>query len=205
LRPLKLEIPVTLDFGVAVHPQDGDQKSALLRLADQRLYQLKHAGRTSRVISLAPTVQEEVPPQTPSPARPSVAPPLGTPSQAERAAAVSAAGTPAQAERPPAASSIGTPPSATIPRRELRKWERVSLSGTKAYAVLSEAAQRTAGVIDLSYGGVALLFDRADDVPEQFSAVLHVPILPPVRVVLRKAYSQRLESGRTRVGCAFVS
>jgi hypothetical protein len=71
--------------------------------------------------------------------------------------------------------------------------------------VLADAGQKTAGVIDLSYGGVALLFDQADDIPEQFSAVLHVPILPPVRVVLRKAYSQSLESGRSRVGCAFVS
>jgi hypothetical protein len=32
-----------------------------------------------------------------------------------------------------------------------------------------------------------------------------VPILPPVRVVLRKVYTSRLETGRTRIGCAFVS
>jgi hypothetical protein len=35
--------------------------------------------------------------------------------------------------------------------------------------------------------------------------VLHVPILPPVRVVLRKAYATRTDTGRARVGCAFVS
>src|SRR5271154_682664 len=53
LRPLALEIGVTLDFGVAVHPQDGDQKSALLGLADKKLYELKLAGRVpSRVIPL---------------------------------------------------------------------------------------------------------------------------------------------------------
>src|SRR5580692_4066231 len=53
IRPLKMEVGVTLDFGVAVHPQDGDQKSALLSLADQRLYQLKNVGRApSPVIPL---------------------------------------------------------------------------------------------------------------------------------------------------------
>lgn len=88
---------------------------------------------------------------------------------------------------------------------EQRKWERVSLSGTKAHAILTELGQRTARVIDLSYGGVALLLDEAEDIPVQFNAVLHVPILPPVRVVLRKVYTLRLEDGRSRVGCSFVS
>ena len=36
---------MTLDFGVAVHPVDGDQKSALMNIADQRLYQMKISGR----------------------------------------------------------------------------------------------------------------------------------------------------------------
>jgi c-di-GMP-binding flagellar brake protein YcgR len=88
---------------------------------------------------------------------------------------------------------------------EQRKWERVSLAGTKAYAVLSDQGQKSANVIDLSYGGVALQLDKAEELPNQFSAVLHVPILPPVRVVLRKVYTNRLETGRARVGCAFVS
>ena len=81
----------------------------------------------------------------------------------------------------------------------------MSLAGTKAYAVLSDAGQKSANVIDLSYGGVALQLDKPEDLPTQFTAVLHVPILPPVRVVLRKVYSSRLETGRTRMGCAFVS
>jgi diguanylate cyclase (GGDEF)-like protein len=191
ISPLKFDVAVTLDFGIAVYPQDGEQKSALLRLADQRLYQLKHASRApSRVIPLEPPAQREIPSQPPPQTRPSGAPPIVTPRQPERTTAT-----------PP----IGTPPQPAIPRREQRKWERVSLSGTKAYAALSDAGQKTAGVIDLSYGGVALLFDQAVDLPEQFSAILHVPILPPVRVVLRKAYTQRHESGRSRVGCAFVS
>jgi hypothetical protein len=71
--------------------------------------------------------------------------------------------------------------------------------------VLTELGQRTARVVDLSYGGVALLLNEGEDVPEQFNAVLNVPILPPVRVVLRRAYALRAETGRVRVGCSFVS
>jgi diguanylate cyclase (GGDEF)-like protein len=176
VRPLKLELAVTLDFGVAVYPQDGDQKPALLGLADERLYQLKHAGRTpSRVIPLEPLPPREAP-VPPAPSKPIAGP---------------------------------SPPTSAVPhpaaRAEARKWERVSLAGTKAYAVLTDLGQKSASVIDLSYGGVALQLDKSEELPNQFSAVLHVPILPPVRVVLRKVYTARLESGRTRVGCAFVS
>src|ERR1700690_2982453 len=53
VQPLKVGTGVTLDFGIAVYPQDGEQKSELMGLADKRLYELKHAGGTSpRVIQL---------------------------------------------------------------------------------------------------------------------------------------------------------
>src|ERR1700690_3844371 len=53
VQPLKVGVGVTLDFGIAVYPQDGEQKSELMGLADKRLYELKHAGGTSpRVIQL---------------------------------------------------------------------------------------------------------------------------------------------------------
>jgi hypothetical protein len=186
LRPLALEIGVTLDFGVAVHPQDGDQKSALMGLADKRLYELKHSGRaTSRVISLEP-------------------PPAREPAPAAAAAAA------APAPAPPPRSAVPAPPAPTVvpphvQHAEHRKWERVSLAGTKAHAVLTEGNQKSAKVIDLSYGGVALEFERPEDLPVQFNAVLHVPILPPVRVVLRKVRTSLVDGGRTRVGCSFVS
>lgn len=176
LLPLNLSIGVTLDFGAAVYPQDGDQRSELLGTADQRLYTLKASNRPSqRVI---PMESETAP----------------------RAAAAPSA------SEPPAVSP--TKPSVVPPaeaRSEHRKWERVSLAGTKAYALLSEAEQKTAKVIDLSYGGVALQFDKPEDLPNQFSAILHVPILPPVRVMLRKAYLLRSVGERSRIGCVFVS
>jgi diguanylate cyclase (GGDEF)-like protein len=180
MEPLKLDVPVTLDFGVAVHPQDGDEKEALLRLADERLYHLKRGS--SRVIPLEPPARETPPPQ---PAR-------DIPSATVR-------------QPPPvaAASSVESPRPDVAERR---KWERVSLSGTRAYAVLGgNGSQRTAPVIDLSYGGVALELEHAEDLPSPFYAVLHVPILPPVRVSLRRAYTLRGEGNRARVGCAFVS
>jgi diguanylate cyclase (GGDEF)-like protein len=207
IRPLKMDIGVTLDFGVAVHPHDGETKGALMNLADQRLYQLKNAGRS------APQV---VPPQTPS-AREIPAPAAPAHREVPAAAASQTVSQPVVMAPPKAdASSLQTPPQtppqappeATRPAAtyaEARKWERVSLAGTKAYAILTDVNQKTAAVLDLSYGGVALLMENPEDVPNQFHAVLHVPILPPVRVVLRKTNTQRLEGGRARVGCSFVS
>lgn len=204
LGPMQLEIGVTLDFGIAVHPVDGDQKSTLMNLADQRLYQMKISGRAGSEIR-----------------QPESFPPLRsvTTPQKIRETAVSAdairpgaVGQQAPSPRPSAGASATTPtplkpPTASGARRseEHRKWERVSLAGTKAYAILTDSSQKTANVADLSYGGVALVMDKPDEVPVQFNAVLHVPILPPVRVVLRKSYTQRMEDGRSRVGCSFVS
>jgi diguanylate cyclase (GGDEF)-like protein len=176
LLPLNLNIGVTLDFGAAVYPQDGDQRSELLATADERLYALKASNRPFQTV--IPT-QSDIPPKA------GAAPP---------------------APQPPAASPAK--PS-VIPRgdtrSEHRKWERVSLAGTKAYALLSTAEQKSARVIDLSYGGVALQLEKPEDLPNQFSAVLHVPILPPVRVMLRKAYMLRTGDEHARIGCIFVS
>ena len=211
IRMLKLDLGVTLDFGVAVHPQDGDQKAALLSLADKRLYEMKYAGTEPgrpvvppRVTPIEPpTARETASRDTPRRETPfrerthrDVQPPQNyPPSQPPRFFVPSSPATPATPSAP-------SPPAS---RAEHRKWERVSLAGTKAYAVLSDVNQKNATVVDLSYGGVALLLDKADELPSQFSAILHVPILPPVRVVLHKAYTHRLEGGRARIGCAFVS
>src|ERR1700722_7301134 len=46
LRPLQLSFSVTMDHGVADFPQDGDQSDQLIRVADERLYQLKHANHS---------------------------------------------------------------------------------------------------------------------------------------------------------------
>ena len=174
IQPIQLDVSLGLDFGVAVHPEDGDQKEILIRVADERLYQQKLFNRSGH---------DALPPQT-TPARETAPPP------AARAAA---------AKEPSAAAP---PPT---PEKERRKWERVSLAGTRAYAQLGDGAEKTARVLDLGYGGVALQTDSPEELAGSFHAVLHVPILPPVRVSLRRVYMQPGEAKATRVGCSFVS
>ena len=87
----------------------------------------------------------------------------------------------------------------------VRKNERVTMSGTNAYAVLGDESGRRARVLDLGFGGVALEMDAAEELPSSLHAVLHVPILPPVRVGLKQVWSQRTTQGTYRVGCTFVS
>jgi diguanylate cyclase (GGDEF)-like protein len=212
IRDLKLDVAVTLDFGIAVHPQDGDVKSTLLGLADKRLYDLKNSAADSATtpFSRRPIAVE------PSPTREGAGPDpqRQTPPREETRQATQFARKPAPEESRRAQHTFvpSSPPGSpsALPGRpaqgtENRKFERVTLAGTKAYAVLAEYAQRNASVIDLSYGGVALLVEKPEDLPDQFTAVLHVPILPPVRVVLHKTYTQPVAGGRSRVGCAFVS
>ena len=217
IREMNLDIGVTLDFGIAVHPQDGDSKRTLLGLADKRLYELKNIGRDAgptpfsrrgRPLETFPPREEKEKPREP-------ATPEAAPQDAGRQEPASRATPPRDIPSPPQTPFVrpspptgfpGAPqPSRPAPPVEHRKFERVSLAGTKAYAVLAEATQRHAAVVDLSYGGVALLVEKPEELPAQFNAILHVPILPPVRVVLHKAYTQRAEGGRSRVGCSFVS
>src|ERR1700747_2189333 len=44
LQPLQLSVSVSMDHGVATFPQDGEQAEQLIRVADERLYRLKHAN-----------------------------------------------------------------------------------------------------------------------------------------------------------------
>src|SRR5712664_4793262 len=44
LQPLQLAVGVSMDHGVATFPQDGEQADQLIRVADERLYRLKHAN-----------------------------------------------------------------------------------------------------------------------------------------------------------------
>ena len=102
-------------------------------------------------------------------------------------------------------SKTSQPAEATKQGSERRRWERVSLAGTRAYALIGEGVELTARVLDLGYGGVAFETVRPEELGESFLAVLHVPILPPVRVTLRRIYLGLGSTGISRVGCAFVT
>ncbi|MGH9705111.1 MAG: hypothetical protein ACRD4K_17175, partial [Candidatus Acidiferrales bacterium] len=245
VKSLKLDVPVSMDFGISVHPQDGEQKETLLKLADERLYHQKNSSRSQPPRASAPErapeprekappqsapVQQSVPPESPEPReyfppRERVAErPVSEEKAAPRETATPRVTPPPEEQFTPRAvptpheipASFVAPSKAREPEppvaphgqpgaREQRKWERVSLSGTRAYATLGEGMGSSAQVLDLSYGGVAIQVENPDDLPNQFHAILHVPILPPVRVSLRKVYTLRTEGPRSRIGCAFVS
>src|SRR4029077_13036993 len=52
-----------------------------------------------------------------------------------------------------------------------RKAERVSMTGTNAYAVLGDQGARRARVLDLGFGGVAIETDSLEELPDNLLAV----------------------------------
>jgi diguanylate cyclase (GGDEF)-like protein len=207
LSPLQLTVSVSMDHGVATFPQDGEQADQLIRVADERLYRLKHAnhGRTVNGGTRPPSdsAPSEPPPTPPEPERTTApAPPIS----------IESGRTPERSESKPEPAERVSPetlaPPQAPPARAYavqRKAERVSMAGTNAYATLGDLGARRARVIDLGFGGVAIELDAQENLPENILAVLHVPILPPVRVSLKPVWFQRTAQGSFRVGCAFVS
>jgi len=233
LRTLNISVPVGLDHGVATFPVDSDNTEELIQVADARLYRLKHADHgtlneqfqaSPKPTSFAPnaaqppsatTNTEQSDLQTaPAPSRSieniktaastPIEMPRPTPSsESTLAAAVSASALNVQATTLSSATpgTTQTRPTYSVQR----KAERVSMTGTNAYAVLGDAASRRAKVLDLGFGGVALEIDSKQELPDSFLAVLHVPILPPVRVNLKPLWSRSTAEGCLRIGCCFVS
>jgi diguanylate cyclase (GGDEF)-like protein len=205
LQPLQLAVSVSMDHGVATFPLDGEQADQLIRIADERLYRLKYANRGKSATRSTPGPVQETPvpesPERPSPAPRTISIETKRPSEKPEAAlsiaaSAAAAGISAQPTGGQAAAVAYTYP---------RKAERVSMSGTNAYALLGEQGARRARVLDLGFGGVALEMETSETLPESMLAVLHVPILPPVRVNLKPVWSRRTIEGQIRVGCSFVS
>ncbi len=198
LRPLQLTFPVTMDHGVATFPQDGDQSDQLIRVADERLYRFKHANQTRTAVD-----SSRLPASPPMP-QPAAQSPISISAgrTAEKVspdfAAASSVAAGALAEQVPA-------PQAESSFAIQRKAERVSMIGTNAYAIIGDQGSRRARVLDLGFGGVALEFEQPEELPENILAILHVPILPPVRVYLRPVWSRRTSEGAFRFGCHFVS
>jgi len=50
-----------------------------------------------------------------------------------------------------------------------------------------------------------LEFDQPEELAENILAILHVPILPPVRVYLKPVWTRRTVEGTFRLGCHFIS
>jgi len=196
LQPLHLAISVTMDHGVATFPPDGDQSDLLIRVADERLYRLKHANHSR-------TGARSNSQSNPDPA--SSREPISIESRhtAEKSPSESPIAT-ASAMHPLTSQAL-RPTDAPSSYAVQRKAERVSMVGTNAYAVIGELGERRARVVDLGFGGVALELEQAEELSENILAILHVPILPPVRVYLRPVWSRRTSEGAFRLGCHFIS
>jgi diguanylate cyclase (GGDEF)-like protein len=196
LRPLQLAISVIMDHGVANYPQDGDQSDRLIHVADERLYRLKHVNhnRPSEPASVLSPPQSGPQSAVPGPIPITSVPGIPTADFFDSA----------PSSRHPFASSSSLPQT-SLSYSVQRKAERVSMVGTNAYAVIGEQGVRRARVLDLGFGGVALEFDQAEDLSENILAILHVPILPPVRVYLKPVWTRRTSDGTFRFGCHFIS
>src|SRR6266404_5183219 len=206
LQPLQLAVTVGMDHGVAIFPQDAEQADQLIRIADERLYRLKHANHSRTTNGSARTELSSVPqaPAAPAPER-TASPPQPISIEAGRAIEKTESSVAQAVPAPSIAASTDLVQNPTRVFAVQRKAERVSMTGTNAYAVLGEQGARRARVLDLGFGGVAIELDSSEDLPENLLAVLHVPILPPVRVNLKPVWKQQTGEGAFRVGCAFVS
>jgi diguanylate cyclase (GGDEF)-like protein len=203
IQPLQLEVAVSMDHGVAIFPQDADQADQLIRIADERLYRQKHANH-KKAVNGASRVDTQPSPEAASaaPAEEPLAPPSPIPIETRRPPEIvmepAAAASPAVS-----AEVVPSPPPRMFAVQ--RKAERVSMAGTNSYAVLGEQGGMRARVLDLGFGGVAIELDSPEDLADNLLAVLHVPILPPVRVNLKPVWKQQTAQGGVRVGCSFVS
>jgi diguanylate cyclase (GGDEF)-like protein len=248
LQQLPLSVTVSMDHGVATFPLDGEQADELIRVADERLYRLKHANhrklgsgesKSSAAPALGPAASNAPAAPAPLASQPrsaasappapaaSAPAPTSTPATTESTsrpvspisiefhrpvekpeATMAASASASMAEVAPPApkpvaaeSSSGSQPLYTAQR----KAERVSMIGTNAYAMLGDQNARRARVVDLGFGGVAIELEKQESLPTSILAVLHVPILPPVRVSLKPIWSQQTKQGGYRIGCAFIS
>src|SRR6266436_4346428 len=67
LQPLQLAVTVGMDPGVAIFPQDAEQADQLIRIADERLYHLKHANHSKNSNGSTRTEPVTVSETSPSP------------------------------------------------------------------------------------------------------------------------------------------
>jgi diguanylate cyclase (GGDEF)-like protein len=207
LHPLQLAVTVGMDHGVAIFPQDAELADQLIRIADERLYRLKHANHTKTGNGSSRTE-----PEAASAPEPPVVPPTERAAPPPQPISIETRRAPEKTETTieAAASATSVAISGDVVAAShvftvQRKAERVSMTGTNAYAVLGDPGSRRARVLDLGFGGVAIELDSPEELPENLLAVLHVPILPPVRVNLKPVWKQPTSQGGFRVGCAFVS
>lgn len=217
LAPQKMSIPIGLDYGLAIYPQDGDEAEVMLRVADERLYQMKYSARVRNgEASGIPPRRTDLPPQAPRAPEvtPAAAPPdardmrpaARTPEVHRETIKTPEPEIPRKSEpsSKPTAAPAGQPTGRAF-GIDRRKSDRISLSGTRAFATVGTILDKPIRVLDMSHGGVALEADESFPLAESFQAILQVPILGEVRVRLRKVYVHHTTAAHVRVGCTFIT
>ncbi len=149
------DLPLAIDFGLAIYPQDGDRMSDLLRAADQRLYQMKGTSRRdrTRAVAIAPpavaessapesysaTSEPSAPVEPPIPDSPQVASDVPSEIPPTQNSAIPASGASQPAAAAPFVELAAIPTteqSRPLDAPERRKTERVPLTRTHAHAQL---------------------------------------------------------------------
>jgi len=80
IAPLAIDSGVSFDYGLAVHPEDGDQTEILLHVADQRLYHMK--GKERDAARKTASQEEQQASAQPASAPPAAIPPVQAPEAA---------------------------------------------------------------------------------------------------------------------------
>src|SRR5690348_716310 len=120
VQSMQASIGLGLDYGIAVFPGDGDQKEVLVRIADQRLYEMKQPRRGARPQPQAQRQGPPAPTKAPAPFLGNAAP-VPPPTSARAAAPATAPRTPAPGAAPPGPPAPSAPPVSG--HKETRKWE----------------------------------------------------------------------------------
>ena len=175
IEPLQLGVSLALDYGLAVYPDDGELEEVLIRVADERLYQLKNGRFTSPTRPSQPDALPVIPEdKTAAPA----------PKSSDESAPIH---------------------DAKIPGIERRRWERVSLATTRAYALIGEGVERTARVLDLGYGGIAWKLRVRKNLKRLFTPYCTCQFSLRCALACGASIKDRVAPAGLRVGCSFVT
>ncbi len=212
------QVEVGLDFGLATFPEDGDTGERLIELADRRLYEYKNERKPGNGLAAPPaappaTAQapEPPPPTQPGPVARPARPPRPEPKSEEpKGNEPKGRRNNPNPEIPVVPAPAPEPMEFTAPvevtSSQRRRYARIALVGTNAYGVLKGGfGTKVAPVLDLGFGGVSLLLDEPQQLPESLAVRLQVSVLPAAEYKITRIYTQRLPQGLWRMGCRFAT
>jgi diguanylate cyclase (GGDEF)-like protein len=136
ILPLQLAVSVGMDHGVAIFPQDAELADQLIRIADERLYRLKHANHSKPANGTSRADAPPSPEATPALEAQPASPPQPISIETRRAPEKTETTIEAAASATSAAMSGDLTPAPARVFAVQRKAERVSMTGTNAFALL---------------------------------------------------------------------